>query len=286
MSTPLPHRADLRADCANCFALCCTALGFARSADFPVDKPAGTPCRNLTAAYSCGIHEGLLGRGYRGCVAFDCFGAGQAVSQRLFGGVGWREDPRARGRMFAAFAVVTQLHEMAWHLLEARDRAYDLDLADEARAHLDVIGGLTAGSLDGLLAADLAALHARVRALLMAVSAELRGSYDAAEDSGLTDGAGLTGDLAGADLRGRRLCGADLRGACLIGADLRGCDLTAADLLGADLRGARIHGADLSGALFLTRAQIGAALGDERTRLPDGLSAPRNWGPRGAIGAP
>ena len=33
---------ELQADCAHCFGLCCVALPFARSADFAVDKPAGT----------------------------------------------------------------------------------------------------------------------------------------------------------------------------------------------------------------------------------------------------
>lgn len=39
----------LEADCSQCFGLCCVALPFARSADFPVDKAAGEPCRNLLA---------------------------------------------------------------------------------------------------------------------------------------------------------------------------------------------------------------------------------------------
>ncbi|WP_051461450.1 pentapeptide repeat-containing protein [Tomitella biformata] len=271
MPAPSLRRADLRADCSHCFALCCTALGFSRSADFPVDKPAGTPCPNLTPAYSCGIHESLRGRGYRGCISFDCLGAGQTVSQRLFAGVGWRERPQTRGQMFAAFAVVTQVHEMAWHLLEAQSRAYDRDLVRRAQAHLETIAALTGGSAEELLAADIAALHADVRTVLMAVSAEIRSSYEA-------DGSqSLSKDLAGADLRGQSLCGADLRGACLIAADLRGCDLTAVDLLGADLRDVRIEGADLSRALYLTQSQANSSRGDARTRLPEGVDTPGHW---------
>jgi hypothetical protein len=33
---------------ADCFALCCTAKPFARSADFAIDKPPGTPGVNPT----------------------------------------------------------------------------------------------------------------------------------------------------------------------------------------------------------------------------------------------
>src|SRR4051794_4071425 len=64
--------ADLRADCTNCFALCCTALRFDASADFAFDKPAGTPCRHLTTELRCGVHADLRARGFNGCAVYDC----------------------------------------------------------------------------------------------------------------------------------------------------------------------------------------------------------------------
>ena len=95
-------RTELHADCARCFGLCCVALPFARSADFAVDKPAGTPCTNLQEDFRCGIHGALRERGFAGCTVFDCFGAGQKVSQVTFGGQDWRRAPgtarRADGR--------------------------------------------------------------------------------------------------------------------------------------------------------------------------------------------
>jgi uncharacterized protein YjbI with pentapeptide repeats len=51
-----------------------------------------------------------------------------------------------------------------------------------------------------------------------------------------------------------------------------------ADLIGADLREADLRGADLSGALFLSQAQLNAALGDPRTRLPRTVARPSHWG--------
>jgi uncharacterized protein YjbI with pentapeptide repeats len=62
-----------------------------------------------------------------------------------------------------------------------------------------------------------------------------------------------------------------------MGADLRGVDLAGADLLGADLRGARLHGAQLATVLFLTRTQVGGALGDETTTLPATVHRPAHW---------
>ncbi len=84
-------------------------------------------------------------------------------------------------------------------------------------------------------------------------------------------------DLIGARLAAADLRGANLRGARLVGADLSRADLGWADLTGADLRGARLHGADLAEALFLTQAQLDAARGDLRTRLPGRLRHPAFW---------
>ena len=109
---------DLEPDCARCFGLCCVALPFARSSDFAETKPAGRPCRNLLADDRCGIHDRLRERGWRGCTVYDCFGAGQQVSQVTFGGVSWRDDPASAATMFATLPVMHRLHEMLAHLHE------------------------------------------------------------------------------------------------------------------------------------------------------------------------
>ena len=88
---------ELRADCTRCFALCCVAPAFAASADFALDKPAGQPCPNLQQDLRCGIHAELRPRGFPGCTAYDCFGAGQQVSQVTFGGRDWRGAPATAG---------------------------------------------------------------------------------------------------------------------------------------------------------------------------------------------
>ncbi len=275
-TNPSLRRSALRADCDRCFALCCTAFGFVRSADFAEDKPAGSPCRHLDDRHSCTIHAVLRDRGFRGCTAFDCFGAGQAVSQRLFSGVSWRERPDTRHRMFAAFGVLRQVHEMIWYLAEAQERTYDAGIRQQVRDLAESLESLSRGNAAHLQSADMDSVHASVRTLLVEVSAEVRGSYFA-DDGGLDPRIGPGADLAGCDLRRTRLCGADLRGAVLIGADLRECDLTAVDLLGADLRDARMAGADLSASLYLTQPQIAAARGDAHTRLPAAVSAPFHW---------
>lgn len=268
----------LRPDCGSCFALCCTALGFARSVDFAIDKPAATACPNMATDFSCAIHQRLRPRGFPGCTVYDCFGAGQAVSQQTFGGSSWVADPSLASSMFAVFKIVRQLHEMLWYLAEAQRRTFDPDLTDAGRLLAHHISSISQGDAPTILGADVESLHLSVRGLLMEVSEEVRASYGAEGHETLDGGLRPGADLMGAELAYQRLCGADLRGAYLIGANLRGSDLAAADLLGADLRGAHLHGADLRLALYLTQPQVTAADGDAGTLLPEGLAVPVHWG--------
>ncbi|MFD9697856.1 pentapeptide repeat-containing protein [Lentzea sp. NPDC059081] len=252
---------ELKGDCANCFGLCCVALPFARSADFAATKDAGTPCRNLLADHRCGIHDRLRQQGYAGCTVYDCFGAGQRVSQTVFGGVDWRAGEREK--MFAVFPVVRQLHELLWYLAEAGR----LDPHDDlAAAYAEVERHAVAGP-DEILALDVAEVRAKVNVLLLRTSERLRTSAKSYRGA----------DLIGARLRNRNLASADFRGAYLIGADLTGSDLSRADMIGADLRGADLSGADLATCLFLTQPQVNAARGNARTTLPEALARPAHW---------
>jgi len=306
---------SLAADCSRCVGLCCVAPAFAASADFAFTKPAGVACWHLAADASCTIHDRLIPSGFPGCVAYDCFGAGQRVVA-LYGG-GPRSAP-----MLSAYETVRQLHELLWYVADALSRppaeSVHGALAEARRA----IEAAIAGGPSSIEATDPAAHRATVAPLLRRASALTRAAAPSAADRpgpdgrhpdrasqahrradrnatgrDLTEGdlaerdlsgpepAGpeLAGrDLAGRDLAGRDLAGrdlgrADLSTASLIGADLRGAGLQVADLLAADLRGAVLDGADLSGALYLTRTQVGSARGSATTRLPNGLPRPAHW---------
>lgn len=235
----------LEPDCERCTALCCVALPFQAAADFAHTKPARTPCRHLSGT-RCGIHAELRGRGYSGCVVFDCFGAGQVLTER--------GDPVDVDALMA----LRLRHQTAWLLQEAEGYGLPEHLRGD-------VGAAFAGLRDGSGEVEPAV------ALLRRVSSALRDGIE-----------GPRQDLAGAvrvgdDLRSEDLRGASLRGAVLLGANLVGADLTGADLTGADLRAARLHGADLRGALFLHGSQLRAARGDSATRLPAGRSRPTHW---------
>lgn len=258
------EQSDLRADCANCFGLCCVALPFSRSEAFAIDKDAGEPCRNLLVDSTCGIHERLRSSGFSGCTVFDCFGAGQQVSQVTYGGLSWRADPGRAGEMYAVFGVMRALHEMMVLLGQARELAPFVAIDHLATR----VKALTALEPVELLDLDVDRLRASVGDLLREVSAAVRDNR----------GESLAGaDLLGADLRDRDLRYADLRGALLVAADLRDVNLSRADLLGADLRDANLTGADVSSALFVTQPQLNAARGNAETELPPGLERPSHW---------
>ncbi|KQQ93124.1 oxetanocin A resistance protein [Leifsonia sp. Leaf325] len=273
---PLTDRSALRADCANCFALCCVALNFVASADFAIDKRAGDPCPNLQDDYRCGVHSELREIGFRGCTVYDCFGAGQHISQQTFDGRSWRADRSTASVMFASFGVMKELHELLWYMVEARDRVAGSGIRSTVDSLLAETEDLTLGTPDALLALDVNEHWARVNAVLVQVSESVRADALAGRDPHPRAGRGA--DLMGAKLGGADLRGANLRGAYLIAADLRSADLGGADLIGADLRDADLSGADLSAALFLTGPQVASARGDASTRLPAGLEHPRHWG--------
>jgi uncharacterized protein YjbI with pentapeptide repeats len=259
---------DLRADCARCFALCCVAPAFAKSADFALDKPAGQPCPNLAGGFRCGIHDDLRRAGFAGCTVYDCFGAGQRIAQVTFGGQDWRRTPGIAGQMFAAFPVMRQLHELLWYLSEALARPPARPLYEQLRRAYDTTERLADGDPAAIVALDLTDHRRAANDLLVRASELVRaGSGHPGVDR-------RGADLIGKDLRGADLRGANLRGALLVGTDLRRADLRLADLIGADLRGARLGGARLAGSLFLTQAQLDAATGDPATVLPRALRRP------------
>ncbi|KRD19423.1 MULTISPECIES: pentapeptide repeat-containing protein [unclassified Streptomyces] len=262
----------LRGDCANCFGLCCVALPFARSADFAIDKPAGTPCPNLGEDHRCGIHARLREKGFTGCTVYDCFGAGQKVSQVTFGGRDRSSaSPAEARRMNEVFPVVRQLHELLWYLAEALGLPAARPVHAALRRSLARTEELTLLPPAELVALDVGAHRRDVDVLLRRTSELVRA------DVGGRRKERRGADLVGARLKGADLHGANLRGALLIAADLTGADLRRADMIGADLRDADLTDADLTGAFFLTQPQLNAARGSAGTRVPGSLDRPVHW---------
>lgn len=126
--SPFP---DLKADCSSCAALCCVAYPFDEDEDFGLLKQADEPCPNLSkTCFSCSIHDNLTARGFGGCVAYSCAGAGQRVTQEFFDGETWRDDPDLLGHMTYALRVLRPIHEALMLLQQAKA----LSIPESARA--------------------------------------------------------------------------------------------------------------------------------------------------------
>lgn len=264
----------LTADCKNCFGLCCVALPFAKTADFAFDKDGGTPCQNLRLDYRCAIHQNLRNEGLRGCTVYECFGAGQKVSQITFSGKDWRNYPELAKEMYDVFPIMQQLHEMLSYLHEALQREETRRIHRElenAYKETEVLTLLDPTSIKGLNVPDHRSL---VNKLLLQTSELVRANVIQKRNNRKG-----RRDFIGAKLKGANLSGSNLRGALFIAADLRGADLRMTDLIGADFRDADLSGANLTGSIFLTQAQINSAKGDIHTKFPPFLKIPTHWLP-------
>lgn len=286
---------SLKIDCEKCFGLCCVALYFSASEGFPKDKAAGTPCSNLNLEFKCAVHKELRKKGFKGCTAYDCFGAGQKVTQVTYEGQDWKQIKQSSKQMMEVFLIMRQLHEILWYLAEA----YRVQTNKKVKAKLgeliSEIEQLTNSKPESLIKLNVESHRDKARELMHQTSEMVRAealknahsnlhdnlnsNTPSSKKSALKHGKTIDGrpDYMGADLRKANLIGADLRGAFLIAANLSGTDLSGADLIGADLRDADIRGVNLESSIFITQAQINAAIGNSHTRLPISLSKPGYW---------
>lgn len=138
-------------DCTACAALCCMAFAFEPGGDFPIDKPAGLPCPNLSGD-RCAVHARRAALGFHGCIGFDCLGAGQRVTQEVFAGRHWRDDPALAVPMIEALRAMRAVHR-AIELLRLAERLplSGAEAGERAAllAALDPAGGWHAAALAG-----------------------------------------------------------------------------------------------------------------------------------------
>jgi len=296
-ATSILNVEKLKADCENCFGLCCVSLYFSTSDGFPVDKAGGEPCPNLQENFRCRVHGNLSELGLKGCRAYDCFGAGQKISQNTFNRISWRQSKEYSAKMFDCYLIMRQLHELLWYLLQAAGQNAAVPIKEELISKYEETEIIANGCPETIIQLDIASYRQQVNLLLLKTSELVRSEVLAqtkassqTKASGVNNyrtgsGTSLLGnkimgpgkDLIGTDLRKVDLRGANLRGTYLIAADLRGCNLQGGDLIGADLRDADIRDADLSESIFLTQSQLNVAKGNRHTKFPDYLSRPAYW---------
>jgi hypothetical protein len=130
MTVQKPDLPALLDDCGNCAGLCCIAYPFDDPDYFATDKDTDDVCENLDCGFGCGIHAQLIDRGFPGCVSYSCAGAGQRVTQVIFKGQTWRDQPELLEQMTYALRVLRPIHEALMLLNEAQSLPVPQQLLD------------------------------------------------------------------------------------------------------------------------------------------------------------
>jgi len=259
---------ELTIDCERCSGLCCVALYCAKSDGFPSNKPAGKPCEYLSSDFRCAIHAELKERKMKGCLAYDCFGAGQKANKMYPRDVNWMTRPEEANEIFTVFRILFQLHHYLWYLLEAMRIDQDESTMRETERLIDENRRITVLDPERLINYDLNEYKSSVDRILKEVSFKKKpGGYQESKNK----------NFLGKNFKGANFENGDFTMSLMIGANLKRCKLDGANFLGADLRDADIRGTDVSACVFLTQMQVNAMRGDQATRLPEHLIHPSNW---------
>lgn len=257
---------QLKIDCKNCSGLCCVALYCSKSDGFPENKEAGIACKHLQSDFQCDMHKTLFQKNMKGCLAYECFGAGQKVTQMYGLDCTWQANSGQSKNIYQTFLLVFQLHQMLWYLIQASTIANSLELKQEISFLIQEAKCLTSQDPNILLAYDIVPYRDRVNKILKSIVHQ--SSKSSSNDIKM---------FLGKNFKGKNLDGKDFSMSLLIAANLENCSLRGTNFLGADLRDANLKNTDLSGSIFLTQMQINSAKGNQTTKLPDYLTLPSTW---------
>mgnify|MGYP001242133147 CR=1 FL=1 len=140
-------RVATQSDCANCAALCCIAYPSDDMPGFSAQKQSGEPCPKLDSCGACTIYDDRERLGFAGCIAFECFGAGQFVTRSVLAGGTDPGHPVTRQAMvdrFLRLRPAFDLLYLAQRLGNARlsrkdesDRASLVQLIEDALLNAD-----------------------------------------------------------------------------------------------------------------------------------------------------
>ena len=163
----------LTADCERCCGLCCVAPALVRSPEFALSKDAHAPCPNLERDFRCAIHAELTARGFSGCATYDCHGAGQHVTQVLFGGRTWSELDKP-ALMFDAFMLARDLFEQLSLLETALEVEAPAALQSRLGERAVRLRSLVSGTLAELMKIDVALEREETQQVLRGVARHVR----------------------------------------------------------------------------------------------------------------
>lgn len=204
-------------------------------------------------------------------MAYDCFGAGQKVTQTVYHGKSWKDKDVKPDEMYRVFLAVYQLHQMLWYLNEAALLIPAADIYGVIESAIQDLDRLIRQTPEALLKLDLEACREKTNLLLKEVWHRVQNTVKSTVEPQKSV------DFIGKDFKKAVLDGQDFSMSLLIAANLEGCSLGGANFLGADLRDANFKNADLRESIFLTQAQVNTAKGNAYTKLPEFVTCPKTW---------
>lgn len=261
---------ELKIDCSKCSGLCCTALFFSKLDGFPEDKNAGKPCVNLQSDFRCKIHSELTKRRMKGCLGYDCFCAGQKVTQTIFINSDWQTNPSKSQQIFDIFLIVFQLHQILYYLAEAKTLIPARELWKDINSLIEENRAICNASPQDILTTDIDGYRNRANECLKKVSSLIKSNSN-------HDKKEAKNNFLGKSFKGKSFNGADFTMTLLIAANFESCSFNGANFLGADTRDTDFSYADLSDAVFVTQGQVNSARGNFSTKLPSNLVRPITW---------
>ena len=185
---------------------------------FPEDKKAGEPCINLSKDFTCKIHKDLSKNNLKGCINYDCFGAGQKVAQYIYKNVSWKNSPNQAKEMYDVFVVIKNLQEMIWYLYDGITFAENEDLKIRINLMIKETENLTNLSGKDILNINIEDHRIKVNSLLKEVRANVIRNIHHKRKNDMPLGFDFIGKKY---FRRKKLIGENLAGALLIGSNLQ-----------------------------------------------------------------
>lgn len=261
---------SLKTNCSQCSGLCCTALFFSEMDGFPENKQAGKPCLNLQKNFRCKIHGELEKRKMKGCIGYDCFGAGQQVTQSIYSGKTWQNTPGQAKEIFDVYIAVFQLYQIRYFLLEAMAILPAKVLRNNIKPLIEENEIICNSKPQDIVKFNIENHRSKANVFLKQVCNLLQKSLCCRNTK-------CPSDFLGKNFENKDFSGLDFSTKLLIAANFNNCVFTGTIFLGADTRDADFSNVDLRDAVFLSQGQVNSAKGNRNTKLPQYLDYPFAW---------
>ncbi|MEG0457218.1 MAG: pentapeptide repeat-containing protein, partial [Oscillospiraceae bacterium] len=188
----------------------------------------------------------------KGCLAYDCFGAGQKTTQHFINNINWKQDTAKNHDIFQTFQIIFQLNQMQWYLLDAFLLISDNDLKTKIEDFIYENEKITNSGINEILNFNVEDYRFKINKILKQVC----------NTFSLYDYKNKQKNYLGYDFKNENIIGKDFSMALLINANFENCILHNVNFLGADIRDSNLKNADLSHSVFLTQMQINSAKGN------------------------